>query len=143
MKTIVLSICAVALIAACVAPHAGAQAPQTKYEFSMYQVVLLKHGPNWKAQDTDEGMDMRMKVIANIQKAAEQGLVVSAGLVNDETDVEIIIIFNIETKYEALELARKAPAVKSGFWKAEIYSWFAPKGLAVTSQPRPTIPGAE
>ena len=97
----------------------------------MYQVALIKHGPQWKSQNTQEGMDTRMDVINNIKKGARSGLIVTAGLVNDETDVEFIIIFNLTNKYEALELLDKAPNHKNGMYKADIFSWFAPKGLVV------------
>ena len=97
----------------------------------MYQMALIKHGPQWKSQNTQEGMDIRMDVINNIKKAARSGLVVTAGLVNDETDVEFIIIFNLTNKYEALELLNKAPNHKNGMYKSDIFSWFAPKGLVI------------
>ncbi|MCP4293536.1 MAG: hypothetical protein GY780_17050 [bacterium] len=42
-------------------------------------------------------MDARIKIVENIKAAAQTGLVVTAGLVNDETDAEFIIIFNIKT----------------------------------------------
>jgi hypothetical protein len=140
MKRAVLAAGILIVVAAAAVSNAEAQtATQSSYEFQMYQVVLLKHGPNWKPQHEAEGMDIRMNTIEAIKKGVQQGLVVTAGLVNDETDVEIIMIMNIETKTEALEIARKAPNLRNGFWTAEIYSWFAPKGLTV-SPPRSMTP---
>jgi hypothetical protein len=101
-----------------------------KQELQMYHIVLVKEGPNWKSQGSEKGMDVRMQVIENIRKAAQSGLIVSAGLVNDETDVEFIVIFDVETKTEAYNLIMEAPNVKNGFFRPEIYSYFAPKGLA-------------
>jgi hypothetical protein len=57
--------------------------------------------------------------------------VVTAGLVNDETDAEFIIIFNIKNKYEVLEAMEKSKHVKNGMFKVDIYSMFAPTGLTV------------
>ncbi len=110
-------------------PLQAAELP--KQELQMYHIVLVKQGPNWKSQGSEEGMDIRMQVIDNIRKAAQSGLVVSAGLVNDETDVEFIVIFDVETKTEAYKLTMVAPNVKNGFFSPEIYSYFAPKGLAL------------
>ena len=101
-----------------------------KQVMQMYHIALAQKGPNWKSQNTDEGMDLRMEVIGNIRKGAEAGLIVSAGLVNDETDVEFIIILDVETKTEAFNILMNAKNVKNGVYTPTIYSWFAPKGLA-------------
>ena len=101
-----------------------------KQVMQMYHIVMIENGPNWKSQNTEEGMDVRMEVIANIRKAAESGLIVSAGLVNDETNVEIILILDVETKTEAYNIMMNAKRVKDGYYKPTIYSYFAPKGLA-------------
>lgn len=112
---------------------AAAQTPAMA-EMQMYQLVLVKHGPDWKGQDTKEGMDIRMEVIEKIKQAAKAGMVVSAGLVNDETDVEFILVLNLETKYEALELLNQAPHVKDRMYQPEVYSWFASKMEVVRKQ---------
>jgi hypothetical protein len=101
-----------------------------KQVLQMYQVILVERGPNWVSQNSESGMDIRMEVIASIRKAATEGLIVSAGLVNDETDVEFIIILDVETKTEAYNLLHKAKHVKNGHFTPTILSWFAPKGLA-------------
>jgi hypothetical protein len=101
-----------------------------KQVMQMYQIVLAQQGPNWKSQASQEGMDVRMQVIEGIRKAAKEGWIISAGLVNDETPVEFIIILDVETKTEAYNLIHQAPNVKNGFFSPMIYSYFAPKGLA-------------
>jgi hypothetical protein len=101
-----------------------------KQVMQMYQIVMAQKGPNWKSQASEEGMDVRMRVIEGIRKAAQEGWIVSAGLVNDETPVEFILILDVETKTEAYQLINEAPNVKNGFFTPMIYSYFAPKGLA-------------
>ena len=101
-----------------------------KQVMQMYHVAMVKNGPNWKSQNSEEGMDIRMEVIEGIRKSAQSGLIVSAGLVNDETDVEFILILDVETKTEAYNLLQKSKNVANGFFSVDIYSWFAPKGLA-------------
>lgn len=103
----------------------------------MYHVVMAKKGPNWKSQSSEEGMDARMTVIEGIRKGAQQGLVISAGLVNDETDVEFIIILDVETKTEAYNLIHSGKLVKAGFYTPMIYSYFAPDGLSVKASDLP------
>ncbi len=100
-----------------------------KQTMKMYHIVMAKKGPNWKSQGSEDGMDVRMQVIDGVKKAAKSGLLVSAGLVNDETDVEFIFIFDLETKTETYNLIMKLKNVKKGFFTPEIYSYFAPEGL--------------
>jgi hypothetical protein len=100
-----------------------------KQAMKMYQVVLDQKGPNWKSQNTEEGMDVRMAIIENIRTAAQQGWVISAGLANDETPVEFILILDVETKTEAYNLLHDAKNVKNGYYSPLIYSMFAPEGI--------------
>ena len=101
-----------------------------KQTMQMYHIALVKKGPNWKSQNTEEGMDIRMDVIEGIKSAAQSGLIISAGLVNDETPVEFILILDVETKTEAYNILQKAKNVSNGYFSVDIYSYFAPKGLA-------------
>lgn len=121
MKRALLALVLVTVALSALPATAQEKAP----EMQMYQVVLLKHGPNWESMHTKEGQDIRTEVIANVKKATRKGLIVSAGLVNDETDVEFIIILNVEAKYDALNIVNKAPNIKNGVFAPEIYSWFA------------------
>jgi hypothetical protein len=111
-------------------PLAAQEQEVPKQKMKMYHVVIAKKGPNWKSQNTDEGMDIRMQVVEGVRKGAQEGSIVSAGLVNDETDAEFIIIFDIETKTEIYNMMQKAPNIKNGQYVVEAYSWFAPEGLS-------------
>ncbi len=97
----------------------------------MYHIVMAEKGPKWESQNSEKGMEVRLEVISNIQAGAEKGVIISAGLVNDETDVEFILIIDVETKTEAFSILESSKYVKSGFYKPVIYSYFAPDGLTV------------
>lgn len=131
MKRIVSLFLVVAVLAMALPALAQEETTEVpKQKMKMFHVVLAKNGPNWKSQASEEGMDIRMRLIESVRRAAEEGLIVSAGLVNDETDVEFILIFNIETKTEVYNLMQQAELVKAGYYSIEAYSWFAPEGLA-------------
>ena len=103
-------------------------------KMKMYQIVMAEQGPSWESQNSEKGMEVRLEVIAAIQAGAEAGVVISAGLVNDETDVEFIIILDVETKTEAHNIIYSSKHVKNGFFKPVIYSYFAPDGLTVSAK---------
>jgi len=130
MKRIVSLFLVVAVLAMAlpvIAQEGATEVPKQKMK--MYHVVLAKQGPNWKSQNTEEGMDIRMQIIEGVRKGAEEGWVASAGLVNDETNVEFILILDMETKTEVYNLMQKAENVKNGNYSVEAYSWFAPEGI--------------
>lgn len=133
MKRSIMLLMIVAILSSygvAVAQTAVDEVAAKKQTMQMYHIVMVQKGPNWKSQNTEEGMDVRMQVIENIKKAATSGLIVSAGLVNDETNVEFILIFDVETKTEAYNIVMKSPRVTDGYYSPLIYSYFAPKGLA-------------
>lgn len=131
MKRFVSMVLVVAVLAMAVPVFAQEEAQEIpKQKMKMYHVVIAKKGPNWKSQNTDEGMDIRMGIIEGIREGAKDGTIVSAGLVNDETDAEFIIIFNIETKTEIYNMMQSAENIKNGQYAIDAYSWFAPEGLA-------------
>lgn len=133
MKRSIMLLMIVAILSSyglAVAQTAVDEVAAKKQTMQMYHIVMVQKGPNWKSQNTEEGMDVRMQVIDNIKKAAASGLIVSAGLVNDETNVEFILIFDVETKTEAYNILMESPRVKDGYYTPLIYSYFAPKGLA-------------
>jgi len=130
MKRFVSILLAAAILAMALPAIAQEESKEVpKQKMKMYHIVLAKQGPNWKSQASEEGMDIRMGIIESVRKAAQSGLVVSAGLVNDETDVEFIFIFDLETKTEVYNLMQKAPNIKNGYFSVEAYSYFGPEGL--------------
>jgi hypothetical protein len=114
----------------------GTEKPKSA-PMKMYHIVMAQKGPNWKSQNSEEGMDARMRVIEGLREGARQGVVISAGLVNDETNVEFIIILDVETKTEAYNLINAGKLVKNGFFTPLIYSYFAPDGLTVKASDIP------
>ncbi len=100
----------------------------------MYQIVMAERGPQWESQNSEKGMEVRLEVISTIQAGVEKGVVISAGLVNDETEVEFVIILDVETKTEAYNILHSSKHVKNGFFKPIIYSYFAPDGLTTKTK---------
>jgi len=131
-RTIVLMLVlfVLATVGSALAQNPVDEVASKKQTMQMYHIAMAQKGPNWKSQNTQEGMDVRMQIIENIGKAAQSGLIISAGLVNDETPVEFIMILDVETKTEAYNILQKAKNVANGFFSVTIYSYFAPKGLA-------------
>ena len=141
MQRLILAAVAVVLLAGTILPGAAAaQNPQTKYEFEMYHVAIVKQGPNWKPYGTDEATAVQQSLMAGIRKLDEAGTLVSGGIVNDATVVEMIFIFRTLTYNEVLVMFQKAPNLVNGFYNVDFFPWFAPKGLNLPPPTRDTTP---
>ncbi len=130
MKRYLFSLTTLVFLLSLALPAVAQDQPKS-VPMQMYHVVMVKRGPEWKSQNTQEGMDARMKALDSIRKGAKSGLIVTAGLVNDETDVEFIVIMNVKNKYEAIQILEGSPNYKNGMYASDIYSMFAPKGLII------------
>jgi len=141
MQRLILAAVAIVLLAGTILPGpAAAQNPKSKYEFEMYHVAIISRGPNWKPYGTDEATSAQQTLMANVDKLGQAGTLVSAGIVNDETAVELIFIFRTLKYNEVLVMFQKAPNVVNGFYKADFFPWFAPKGLKLPPPTRDTAP---
>jgi len=125
-----------AVLAASVAVAAVAQTGQTKVEFANYYVVFAERGPTWVPQTNEKGVEVRMEVIENLKKALrEKDEVIIAGLVNDESGAEFIMILRTEDEMGMRELLQNGKNVANGFYKLRIHSWRAPAGLKLETIP--------
>lgn len=110
---------------------------QTKVEFANYYVVLAERGPTWQPQGDQRGMEVRMEVIEGLKKLlADNDEVIIAGLVNDESGAEFIMIVRTEDEMEMRKELQNAKNVANGFFNLRIHSWRAPAGLKLEMVPR-------
>ena len=120
MKTFLAAFLLVLSVAA-VAAIVLAQGPEHKLiEFHM---ALLKHGPNYNVA----GMPKELKSahIANVMSLLESGKAVIAGPLGDDGDIAGIFVFRAKSAEEARNWAEADPAVKAGFFKAEMHPWWS------------------
>ena len=107
------------------APRVQAQEKEKAPEHKLieFQMALLKHGPKYSASGMTD--DLKKQHIANVMSLLESGKVIIAGPFNDESDVAGIIIFRASSADEARALAENDPAVKAGFFSAEMHPWWS------------------
>lgn len=108
---------------------AAAQEQKLPPGMAIYQLVLLKQGPKWTGEVTDEIKRMQSDHLAHLTSLAKAGKLVGAGPIVTKTGLSGILIFaNISTE-EAKLLAESDPMVKAGRLVAEIHPWMAQKGI--------------
>jgi uncharacterized protein YciI len=88
-----------------------------------FHMALLKHGPNYSPKGMSE--DLRSAHVANVMSLLESGKAVIAGPLGDDSDIAGIFILRAASAEEARGWAEKDPAVKAGYFVAEMHPWWS------------------
>lgn len=134
--------------AACAAPKPTSSTPAStastqppKMEMQSYQLVLLRRGPVWTAEQTPETQKLFEGHMANIKAMAATCKLVVAGPIDspatDRTALAGIFIFNAE-RAAVEEMLKQDPAIAVGRLVPEIHDWYGDAGLAKRCTPAAT-----
>ncbi len=100
------------------------------YTMKRYVFMLLKSGET-RSQDSTEAIKIQELHLAHIDSLAAIGKLIVAGPFQDGGDHRGLLIFDVETVEEALELESKDPAVSSGRLKMDAFYWWGAKGTVI------------
>jgi len=98
-----------------------------------FHMALLKHGTKYNAA----GMPKELKAehIANVMSLLESGKAVITGPLGDHGDIAGIFVFRAKSAEEARAWAESDPAVKAGFFSAEMHPWWSEDVMKKPSAP--------
>ena len=99
-----------------------------EYGMKTYVLALLKAGPN-RGQDSATAARLQAAHLANIQRMAGEGKLVLAGPFLDDTGLQGIYVFNVETVAEARALTESDPAIQAGRLVMELHPWYGSAAL--------------
>jgi uncharacterized protein YciI len=88
-----------------------------------FHMALLRHGPSYNAAGMPR--DLQAQHVANVIGLLESGKAVIAGPLADEGDIAGVLIFRAQSADEARVWAENDPAVKAGFFAAEMHPWWS------------------
>jgi uncharacterized protein YciI len=122
---------AIALILLALVSAAADQAShEPQYVMDHYVLGLLKRGPRWTPEVTEQTKKIQEGHLANIRRMGAAGILIVAGPFEDDTDLRGTFIFKCSLA-EAQTEASKDPAIQAGRLVLELHPWFAAKGLKV------------
>ncbi len=110
----------------------NAKKDQTKppaFDLDQYVFGMLRRGPNWTPEVTEETKKIQAGHMANIQRMAAAGKLIAAGPMGDDGELRGLFIFHNTTMAEAQTLAAADPAIKAGRLLLEVLQWQGPKGI--------------
>lgn len=114
-------------------PNASAQEKQPEHKMLEFHMALLKRGPAFNAAGMAK--DLQTQHIANVMTMLESGKAVIAGPLGDEGEIAGILIFRAKSAEEARAWAENDPAVKAGFFTAEMHPWWSEDVMKKPSKP--------
>ena len=107
--------------------------PQPEHKLIEFHMALLKRGPKYIA--TGMPKDLQSEHVAHVLSLLESGKAVIAGPLGDEGDIAGIYVLRAKSKEEAREWADNDPAVKAGFFVAEMHPWWSEDVMKKPSSP--------
>ena len=96
---------------------------EPEHKLIEFHMALLKRGPNYNAAGMPK--EVQSAHIANVMSLLESGKAVIAGPLGDDGDIAGIFVFRAKSAEEARDWAEADPAVKAGFFKAEMHPWWS------------------
>ena len=94
-----------------------------EYGMHRYVMALLKAGPN-RERDKEAAAALQRAHMANIQRLADEGVLVLAGPFFDGGELRGIYVFDVDTVEQARKLTETDPAVKAGSLVMELHPWY-------------------
>ena len=106
---------------------------EPQHKLIEFHMALLKHGPKYIA--TGMPKDLQAQHVAHVLSLLESGKAVIAGPLSDEGDIAGIYVLRAKSKEEAREWADNDPAVKAGFFVADMHPWWSEDVMKKPSSP--------
>ncbi len=95
-----------------------------------YYIVFLRPNPARKPIAQADRERIMAAHMANIHQMADDGVLVSAGPMEDNpTTISGLFLFNVASLEEALKVARADPTVVEGRNTVDVHRWEAPAGI--------------
>ncbi|MBN1339641.1 MAG: hypothetical protein JXA03_09975 [Bacteroidales bacterium] len=98
------------------------------YGMKTYIMAFLKAGPD-RSHDPDEAARIQRAHLDNINRLAEEGMLVLAGPFLDQGEIRGFYVFNTSSTEEAEKLTATDPAVISGRLVMELHPWYGSAAL--------------
>lgn len=99
------------------------QKTEPEHKLIEFHMALLKRGPNYNAAGMPK--DLQAGHIANVMSLLESGKAVIAGPLGDDSDIAGVFVLRAKSAEEARSWADADPAVKAGFFIAEMHPWWS------------------
>jgi uncharacterized protein YciI len=131
-RSVAGALLAVILVAA-VALTRAQEKKEPEHKMLEFHMALLKRGPNYNASGMPK--NLQSEHVANVISLLDSGKAVIAGPLGDNSDIAGVFILRAKSADEARAWAESDPAVKAGFFIAEMHPWWSEDVMKKPSSP--------
>jgi myo-inositol-1(or 4)-monophosphatase len=104
--------------------------PPPAHTMRTYVLGLIYRGPN-RITDPEQADNLQRAHLANNLRLYEEGKLILAGPLRDDTDLRGIWVFDSESVEEAKALCDSDPAIQAGTLRVEVHPWYSAKGIGI------------
>jgi len=112
-------------------PEVDRLPPMTHYVVGLLRRVASAPRPN-----PEEAGTLQESHLAHLRRLRESGELLTTGPMEEENELRGLIIFSTDKVSRARDLMRDDPLVAAGHLVLDLYTWFAPAGLALSKARR-------
>lgn len=94
-----------------------------QYGMKSYVIAFLKRGPN-RSKDSLEAAKLQKAHLENINRLAEEGILLLAGPFFGDGELRGIYVFDVSSIEEAEKLTETDPLIQSGGLVMELHKWY-------------------
>jgi uncharacterized protein YciI len=133
MKRFVAGALLAVLFVAVAAVVPAQEKSEPQHKLIKFHMALLKRGPKYSTSGMPK--DLKSEHVANVIALLESGKAIIAGPLEDNGEIVGIFVFRAKSAEEARAWAESDPAVKAGFFSAEMHPWWSEDVMKKPSSP--------
>ena len=115
--------CSLLAVLFAAAPAAAGAQEKSQLKLIEFHMAFLKRGPQYVA--TGMSKNLQSEHVAHVMSLLDSGKAVIAGPLADEGDIAGVYVLRAKSAEEARVWADSDPAVKAGFFVAEMHPWWS------------------
>ena len=133
MKLVIL-VSVLVLIATSV-PTVAQEKPAPAPKMVEFHMALLKRGPQWTAEKASQREEVLAQHVAYFTSLLDSGKAVIGGPLSDEGEIRGLYVLRAKSAVEAREWTDADPAVKAGYFSAEMHPWWSEEVMKKPGSP--------
>ncbi len=132
MKPVILASC---LLLAIAGPTVAQEKPAPASKMVEFHMALLKRGPKWTEMKTAEKIEILKQHHAYRTDLLDSDRAVIGGPLTDDGDIRCLYVLRAKSASQAFAWAGADPAVKAGYFTAEMHPWWSEEVMKKAASP--------
>lgn len=109
--------------------------PAAAFKLVEFHMALLKRGPQWTAKETLQRKETLTQHREYFMSLLDSGKAVIGGPLTDEGEIRGLYVLRAKSASEAREWVDADPAVKAGYFSAEMHPWWSEEVMKKAASP--------